>query len=156
MSPLGAGFRHLQLIFEKQKISMKTTHISHDLNLLAIAAKSFPEGIIAAFDDLRAIIPGSEVRTCYGISRPENGKISYSAAVEELYPGEAEILHCETITLHKGNYVGCVIQDFMKDTKQIGITFQKLIAEPEIDPNGYCVEWYFNERDVKCMIRKQD
>jgi hypothetical protein len=23
----------------------------------------------------------------------------------------------------------------------------------DLDPEGYCVEWYFNDRDVKCMIR---
>jgi hypothetical protein len=135
---------------------MEITQIAHDIKLLSLEAKSFPEGIMAAFDHLRAKIPGSEVRTCYGISRPEKGKISYWAGVEELYPGEAEILQCEIMILKKGLYVGAVIQNFMEDPVEIGCTFQKLLTEPALDPNGYCVEWYFNETDVKCMIRKQD
>jgi hypothetical protein len=135
---------------------METTHISHDIQLLFLQAKSFPGGIMAAFDDLRAQIPGSEIRTCYGISRPEKGTITYWAGVEELYPGEAQILHCETMILKKGHYVSAVIQDFMKDPREIGCVFRKLLTEPGLDPNGYCVEWYFNETDVKCMIRKQD
>jgi hypothetical protein len=135
---------------------METTQISNDIKLLFLQAKSFPGGIMAAFDDLRAKIPGSEVRNCYGISRPEKGKILYWAGVEELYPGEAEILHCETMIMQKGLYVSAVIPDFMKNPGEIGSTFQILLTEPGLDPKGFCVEWYFNETDVKCMIRKQD
>ena len=108
---------------------------------------------MGVFDDLRAKIPGSEVRTCYGISRPKKGKIIYWAGVEELYPGEADILQCETMVLNKGEYVGAVIRDFMKDPREIGCTFQKLLSEPGLDPNGYCVEWYFNENG--CEVHDQ-
>lgn len=135
---------------------MEITCISHDIKLLFLPAKTFPEGIMAAFHELRAKIPGSDVRTCYGVSRPEQGIIIYWAGVEELYPGEAEILHFETMILKKGIYVGEVIQNFMKDPGEVGCTFQKLLNQEGLDPNGYCVEWYFNETDVKCMIRKQD
>ena len=135
---------------------MEITRVPHDIKLLFLQAKTFPEGIMDAFNNLRAKIPGVEVRTCYGVSRPENGKIIYRAGVEELYPGEAEILHCETMVLKKGVYVGEVILNFMKDPEEVGYTFQKMLKEEGLDKNGYCVEWYFNETDVKCMIRKQD
>jgi hypothetical protein len=41
----------------------------------------------------------------------------------------------------------------MKDIPAIGNTFQELLETPGIDPNGYCVEWYINDKDVICMIR---
>jgi hypothetical protein len=32
--------------------------------------------------------------------------------------------------------------------------FKELLEQPNLDPQGYCVEWYSsNEESVKCMIR---
>jgi hypothetical protein len=28
-----------------------------------------------------------------------------------------------------------------------------LLTQPNIDPNGYCLEWYLNGKDVRCMVR---
>ena len=33
-----------------------------------------------------------------------------------------------------------------------GKAFEKLISYPNIDTSGYCIEWYYNDNDVKCMI----
>ncbi len=44
----------------------------------------------------------------------------------------------------------------MKDLPAIGNTFQQMIARPDIDPEGYCVEWYLSDKDVQCMVRLQD
>jgi hypothetical protein len=134
---------------------MDKTLIRNDIRVFFVTAKSFPQGIMAAFDELRSIVPGSEVRTYYGISRPEKGIITYKAAVEELYPGEAENLGTETMVIKKGEYVSSTLMQFMKNVEEIGCTFQKLLSEPELDPDGYCIEWYFNETDVKCMVKKK-
>ena len=48
------------------------------------------------------------------------------------------------------------IQDYMKDTSAIGDAFQELLANPRIDPNGACIEWYINNDIVKCMVRLAD
>ena len=48
------------------------------------------------------------------------------------------------------------INNYMKDIPAIGNAFQQLTALPDIDAQGYCVEWYLNDKDVKCMVRIAD
>jgi hypothetical protein len=36
----------------------------------------------------------------------------------------------------------------MKDISGIRETFDKLLSHPDIDPDGYCVEWYLSNKDV--------
>jgi hypothetical protein len=135
---------------------MKTFTIPLDIPVLFVQAESFPDGIMDAFNTLRERVPGSEARIVYGISNPENGTIIYKAAVEELYPGEAKHAKCPSMIIPKGEYVFAIIKDFMHHIQEIGICFRELLAHPEIDPEGICVEWYFNETDVQCMIRLKD
>lgn len=132
---------------------METTIIDSDIKVFYITANSFPEGILAAHQQLHALVPFSTDRKYFGISRPENGMIVYKAGAEEIKPGEAEKYHCDTMVLKKGTYVSCTIHNYMKDIPAIGNTFQELLETPGIDPNGYCVEWYINDKDVICMIR---
>ena len=46
-----------------------------------------------------------------------------------------------------------LIENYIIDITAIAKAFQLLIAYPGIDPEGYCIEWYLNENDVRCMIR---
>ncbi len=101
------------------------------------------------------MVPSGDIKF-YGISRPERGTIEYKAAVEELYQGEAEKLQCETMILKKGKYISLTISDYAKDMQSFGRAFSELLTNPAIDPEGYCVEWYFNDKDVKCMIRLKE
>jgi len=41
----------------------------------------------------------------------------------------------------------------MKDIDSIGAAFNKLIQLSDIDPQGYCIEWYLSDKDVRCMVR---
>ena len=96
-------------------------------------------------------------RKFFGISYLESpSKIIYKAAVEESYPGEGEQLGCETFIIKKGQYISDYIKDFMSDIPKIGHTFQELLADQRIDPNGCCVEEYVNDKDVRCMVRLKD
>ena len=132
---------------------METITIDKDIKVFYITAKSFPEGIMEAHEKLHALVPFSTARRYFGISRPENGPIVYRAAAEEIQPGEAEKFNCDTLILEKGQYTCATINDYASDVQNIGETFNKLLSQPGIDPNGYCVEWYFTEKDVKCMVR---
>jgi hypothetical protein len=132
---------------------MKTIVLDKDIKVLYQQATSFPEGVQVAHEKLHSLFPFSTQRRYFGLSRPENGMIVYKAAVEEIQEGEAEKFHLPTMIIKKGNYIFQVIEDFMKDIPAIGKTFQQLLAHPEIDPEGYCVEWYFNMKDVQCMVR---
>lgn len=125
-----------------------------DISVFFVTASSFPDGILAAHQKLHSLIPFSMERKYLGLSRlNEQGEIIYKAAAGESHEGEGQALGCETIILKSGVYLSLLITDFMKDIPAIGNAFQELLAQPDLDPEGYCVEWYINDKDVKCMIR---
>lgn len=132
---------------------METTTLADDIKVFYITATSFPGGVKEAHEKLHSLISFSTSRKYFGISRPENGVIDYKAAAEEINPGEAEKLNCDTMVLKKGNYTCITVHDFMMNIPAIGQSFQKLIDSPGIDPNGYCVEWYISDKDLMCMVR---
>ncbi len=137
--------------------TMETINLDTDINVMCVTAKSFPDGIMEAFDQLHSIVPVAEKGRQFGISRPkEGGEIVYKAAMEEVHEGEAEKLGCEPFVIKKGKYLFMDRTDFMKDLPGIGKTFQMLISQPHIDTNGYCLEWYLNDKDVRCMVRLDD
>jgi predicted transcriptional regulator YdeE len=135
---------------------METMTLDKDIKVLYKTAASFPEGVLDAHEHLHALFPNSAERKYFGISRPENGTIVYRAAAEEKTSGEAEQLQCDTLVVKQGKYIYATVEDYMKDVQSIGTTFQQLLSSPNLDPNGYCVEWYLNDKDVKCMIRLRD
>ena len=136
---------------------METFILDTDINVLCVTAKSFPDGIMEAFDKLHSLVPNAESGRQFGISRPNRqGVIIYKAATEDLQNGEAEKFGCEPFVIKKGKYIFLDRTDFMKDIQSIGKAFQKLISQPNIDPNGYCLEWYLNEKDVRLMVRLDD
>lgn len=133
---------------------MENFEIEKDIKVLFVTAKSFPDGIVDALENIHALVPYSIKRRYFGLSRPEgNGGIVYKAAAEELNPEEAELLGCETMIIRKGKYYCITIHDYMKDLSGIGKAFDELLTQRDLDPDGYCVEWYIDNKDVKCMIR---
>lgn len=136
---------------------METIKLDNDIVVMYINATSFPDGVLAAHQKLHSLIPFSNERKYYGLSRPENGgDIVYKAAADVLETGEAEKLNLETVVIKKGTYISSVIHNYMQDLPAIGKTFQEMIARPDIDPEGYCVEWYLSDKDVQCMVRLKD
>lgn len=133
---------------------METVDINNDISLLYVTASSFPDGVMAAHQKLHSLFPLDIKRSYFGLSRPEQGGgIIYKAAAEELIPGEAIELGLETITIKSGKYLSITVTDFMKDLPAVGKAFQELLAQPDIDMEGYCVEMYPNQTDIKCMVR---
>ncbi|HNR06915.1 MAG TPA: hypothetical protein PKM27_06325 [Saprospiraceae bacterium] len=136
---------------------MEKYHLDHDISILYVQASSFPEGISAAWESLHSRVKDSQGRKNFGISfMDRTGGIIYRAATEEAYPGEADQYGCETFKIKKGDYLSVLIPDFMENIPSIGQVFRKLTAESSIDPEGVAVEDYFNEKDVRCMVRLLD
>ena len=121
-----------------------------------VQATSFPDGIMPAYETLHSKLPFSPGRKFLSVSRPEDGAVSYKAGAEVLAPGEPELHQLPTLTLKKGRYLTLTVRNFMDDIPAVGRAFEELMQDPGIDPEGYCVEWYFNEPDVHCMIRLAD
>ncbi|MES2829867.1 MAG: transcriptional regulator [Bacteroidota bacterium] len=133
---------------------METINISESITVMYVAASSFPEGVLAAHQALHAKIPFSTERGYYGLSRPEGGSgIIYKAAAKQMDEQEAANLNLDSVVIKKGNYISELVSDYMKDLNAIGSTFQELLKHPDLDPDGYCIEHYINDKDVRCMIR---
>jgi hypothetical protein len=109
--------------------------------------------VAAAYERLRAAVPEGDGRRFFGISHPnEKGEIIYKAAAEERHAGEAEALGLDTFVIRKGDYVSEVLPNWMECMGEMKALFQKLLAQPGIAPDGYCLEDYFNETDVRLMV----
>jgi hypothetical protein len=127
--------------------------LNEDIKVMCVTAESFPEGVLAAHQKLHALFPTDKQRRYFGISRPNQKRvIIYKAAVEEITDGEAEKFGLEAFTIKKGTFISELIPDFMKDVSQVGKTFEKLLDHANLDPNGYCLEMYINETDVRLMV----
>ena len=136
---------------------METIQLEKDIPLLYLTAQAFPEGVTAAHQELHRRVPPSKERSYFGISRPEGRHIVYRAAAEQLHPGEAEQLGLTALTLRRGRYVSRFLPDFMQDVSAIGRNFQELLQHPDIDPQGYCVEWYGEDgKNVTLLVRLRD
>lgn len=139
--------------------------IDEDIHVIAVAAPFFPDGIGQAFDALHAVLEESPQRRIFGLSRPEqDGEIVYRAAAEALGEDEAEKVDFESITIKKGTYVSVTVPNFKQNVAAVGEAFQELMEVTNLDPEGYCVEWYdanlkgygTAEESVRCMIRLDD
>lgn len=137
---------------------MEKYHLPDDITAMYITANSFPDGVLAAHQQLHGLVPREKLpeRKYFGISFPIDGRIVYKAAAEEVKTGEAEGLGLETYIIRKGEYISIDIPDFMNKVPEIGKAFEKLIADPRIDPKGACVEWYMTDDNMKCMVRLAD
>lgn len=132
---------------------MEPYTLTRDIEVFYIRATSFPEGIKPAFEKLESLLPSMEGRQLYGISRPENNEgIVYRAAVAAKYPGEGAKYGCESFTIRKGTYMSEVLKNYAADMMQVSSTFDTLLAQPHLDPQGYCLEEYINGTDMRCMV----
>jgi predicted transcriptional regulator YdeE len=104
---------------------------------------------------LHSSIPHTKTRTLYGISRPEsaNGPIVYRAAAEVLEKDDPKKVNLETMIIKKGKYRCLTVNNYSKDPAIISRSFDDILKQPGLDPNGYCIEWYLTEKDVLCMVR---
>ena len=133
---------------------MENYFLEKDITVFYVLADSFPDGVLSAHEKLHGLIPYTDKRKYFGISNPDkSGRIIYKAAAEELADGEAKKLGLETVVLKKGNYISIEIKNYQKEITEIGKAFNTLLLSADIDPEGFCVEWYLNDTDVQCMVR---
>jgi uncharacterized protein YdhG (YjbR/CyaY superfamily) len=128
-----------------------------DIQTICVVAKSFPNDILTAFETLHTLLTDTEKRQHFGISHSNTeGGIHYMAAATELQKGEAKALGLDNFTIKKGTYNGMLIPDFRHDVSEIGRTFERLLQDPNIDPQGYCLEIYEHDTDVHCLVKLKD
>ena len=128
-------------------------YLDQDITVLYLTASSFPEGIQQAHEKLHSLVPYPPERKFFGLSRKEEGIIRYQAAAEVITPDEAYKLGCPTLVIKKGFYLSVFLKDYQQNIQNIPNIFQALLATPNLDPEGYCVEWYISQKDMRCMVR---
>ena len=132
---------------------MNTIVFDKEIAVCCVAASSFPDGVLAAFQTLHGQLDRKEERQHFGLSHgQDNGGIHYLAAATELNAGEAEALGLDRFTIQKGAYLGITLHDYLKDLGEIGRTFERLLQTPDLDPQGYCLEIYAG-KDVQCLVK---
>ncbi len=133
---------------------MEIYKIGSDIKVICLEAKTFPDDVADAHHTIQASVPNYKARRVYGILMP-NGEsvIEYKAALEELNEGEAAKFNLKSFTIPKGEYFSIYIKDYYKDIPSIGQAFGEILKNPDIDPNGFCLEWFIQEKDVRCMVR---
>jgi hypothetical protein len=136
---------------------MKTLNLEHPITAFYVKAKSFPDGVLAAHQTLHAMIPYTTDRKYFGISHGgPAGKIVYLAAASELVPGDLKKHNLPEFVIRKGAYVYSDIEDFRKKLHLLDETFTKLLKHPQLDPAGYCLEWYLDENTCRCLVKLKD
>ncbi len=132
---------------------MDSFTFQEDLPTYSVTASTFPEGILAAHQKLQEQLPPNDRRNYFGISwQQEDGTIIYKAAAEKMESDGDAISHLDTFVIKNGPYNSFYISDYMSNPESISQAFKLLLEQHEVDPKGYCLEWYVNEKDVKCMV----
>ncbi len=135
---------------------MNNYHLNENITLYTITASSFPEGVVAAFEELYQHASPEDVSAYYGVSYAnKSGEITYKAAMA-LKESVTNIPKLAIFILCAGEYRGEELLNFRAKIGTIGNTFQELIHQSDLDEHGCCVEMYYNDTDVRCMVRIKD
>ncbi|MBE2288495.1 MAG: hypothetical protein IAE95_03000 [Chitinophagaceae bacterium] len=136
---------------------MYHTTISDDTLVYCLKASSFPNGVGAVYDKLHAEYPPEGGRSYFGRSRPApDGKITYMAAVKLNDTDGIPPSEYERFTINKGRYVAKDIGNYMANLPAIGAAFAEMIREPDVAPDGYCLEVYLSPTALTCMVKLTD
>ncbi|TVQ95011.1 MAG: transcriptional regulator [Bacteroidetes bacterium] len=133
--------------------AMKIISMPTEIVLFYIQAESFPKGVKDAFLKLESLLPTRRGRKFYGIYEEQDGQVIYRAAVEELYPGEAEKYNCKYYFLKPGDYLSITLSNWEKHLEKIEVAFDRLAESPTVDPQSPSVEFYKSSKELICMMR---
>src|SRR5688572_14390268 len=90
---------------------MKEFELNDDIKLLLVKAKTFPDGVVPAYQELERAIVNPKGRAFFGISRGDKTGIVYWAGVRPL-GDEEKRLRLEAFTVKRGTYVSETVSDW--------------------------------------------
>ena len=136
---------------------METITMYHDIRVLYVKKNISSLSLPETYQELIKNVPFARDRMYYGIIVRENGSLCYRLALEQLTRNENRDLNLERHTIKRGIYLSSIVRNYLQDIMEIERVFQRLLLEPGLDNDENRVEWYFNGKDVACMLRlKQD
>ncbi len=132
---------------------LNTYTVNQAIHLKCVEAKTFPEGISEAHAQIRKLCDYNEAAIYYGISHPDKNKgIIYMAGADEKYISKPEKNTISKI-IPAGDYIYTDVNNYSENLLKIGQVFDRLTHHPDIDPEGFCLEWYLPDTICRCMIR---
>ena len=135
---------------------MKVFEQTYDQPVFGHLVKTFPNGIGEAFGALMKTIPDGDKRSYYGLSKMDDrGAVLYWVAAEEKFAGEAERYGYERFTILKGNYLSELVPNWKNNLACIKDVFHQLMQDDTADTTKHCIEWYYAEDEMLCMIQKK-
>lgn len=132
---------------------MDQYNLQENLHVFGMKVDTFPLGIGEAFETLVKKLEEGYNRSYFGISWFEtDGTITYIAAAEEKFEGEALTYQCEKYIIEKGTYLAITVQDWRKKTNCIKDVFHEIMQDSRTN-GGLCIEWYKDDDEMFCMIK---
>jgi hypothetical protein len=136
---------------------METITMYHDISVFYVKKNTSSLSLSEAYQELIKKVPFAKDRMYYGILVRESGCLCYRLAVEQLTRHEDKDLNLERHIIKRGIYLSSIVRNYLQDIMEIERVFQSMLLEPGLDNDENRVEWYFNGKDVACMLRlKQD
>lgn len=132
---------------------MKTRILQEPIELLCVRAKTFPEGIMDAFQEVKHRFGDQAGKECFGVTMQGESGLIYWAAVRRSAVTLSEQEDLELLTIAPGTYATQSIDQWQSKIEQIGKTFEELFGNKEVDPKSPGIEWYLNENELACMAK---
>lgn len=130
---------------------MDSFTFQEDTPVFCVTALNGRQGAADAMATLKSLLPDDSRRHVYGLYWPGKDGGTYKAAMSKL-EGDSFIESGEVFTIKNGPYNSFYITDYRSQPGSVDRAFEILRGQHEVDPEGYCLEWYVNEHDVKCLV----
>ena len=127
---------------------MKSTIIQQpSLRLITVKAKSFPEGIRAAWQEIEAKrnIKG---RKAYGVIREGE----YFAGLVSDGELEERVTGLPVIEVPGGAYARIKVEDWQNHIAELGPLFAQMASEHEVDPTRPALEFYRSFTELHLLL----
>lgn len=130
---------------------MDSHTFQEDTPVFCLTSPNGRQGIDEAMTALKSLLPADGRRHFYGIFWPGRDGGTFKVAASRL-DSDPEAEHLGTFIIQNGPYNSFYLTDYRSQPGLVEKTFEILRGQHEVDPEGYCLEWYVNEHDVKCLV----
>ena len=132
---------------------MEKYTLPQDVPVFGFPVETFPDGIGAAFDKLKRMLPAGDDRPFYGLTEGTPTGMVYIAAALQKSAGEPEKYNCAPYTVAQGNYLTVTVRDWRTKTAAINGIFKEMLTDEQSDRIQPCVEIYKNTEEMLCLVK---
>ena len=122
------------------------------MSVWAVRSLAFPSGIPAAWSRLESIYPPRPGRRFYGLTRVENGREVYYAAVEQQTVAGGSPGRLLSLEVDGGRYARVKLFDWPEHTERIAGIFAELESAYPVRPGGFFIEFYRSRRELQLLV----